>query len=186
MDSYLSEFWWAYLTHITTDRCVKISKERCPGCSSGYQTPLLHVHHQASLLDKITSHLNEARGVFSSKFDEMFDDFLTRVAGNCSDDERKVLIKSGRSFLFIITPLSLFYGRYLTEEKYIHLFGNLYNPKSPPPPPAPQKKKVKPRPQPSVDQGEFPPPPKKKKLSKLPQPSSHWERLNLNMYDSDV
>ena len=58
----------------------------------------------------------------SSNFDTMFDDFKDLVDWKCSDDDRKELIKTGRSFLFVITPPSLYYGRYLTEEKYSHLF----------------------------------------------------------------
>ena len=58
----------------------------------------------------------------SSNFDTMFDDFKDLMDYKCCDDERKELIKTGRSFLFVITPPALFYGRYLTEEKYSHLF----------------------------------------------------------------
>ena len=193
MSSYYPEFWWSYLTHATIEKCVSLSRERCPGCIKGFKTSLLHIHHQASLLNKIESHLNEARGLLSTKFDEMFDAFQKHMECTIDDEEKKVLIKSGRSFLFIVTPPSLFYGRYLTDEKYIHLFAKsptTYDPKSPPHPPPPKRKRVsKPPQQPEHEEN----PPKKKKPSKpsLPQPPppSQWDRGNYeieSMYDSDI
>ena len=193
MSSYYSEFWWGYLTHVAIEKCVAISKERCPGCVKGLKSSLLHVHQQASLLDKIESHLNEARGLLSSKFDEMFTDFQKRIGSTSSEEEKKVLIKSGRSFLFIVTPPSLFYGRYLTDEKYLHLFDatpSTYNPKSPPDPPPAKRKRIS-KPQQPVH--EEIPPPKKKKPTKpsLPQTPPHpqWDQRNYeieSMYDSDI
>lgn len=179
MSNYLSEFWWGYLTHVTIEKCVAISKERCPGCSKGFKTSLLHAHQQASLLNKLESYLNEARGSLSSNFDEMFDDFQKRMDCPVTSEERQVLITSGRSFLFIVTPPSLFYGRYLTDEKYSHLFTDTYIPKIDPP----KRKKAKPDPE-NI-------PPKKKKPSKpTPQsPPSRWNSANFNletMYDSDI
>ena len=214
MTSYYSEFWWGYLTYIAIEKCVAISKERCPGCAKGFNTPILHKRHQASLLDKIVSHLNEARGLMASKFDEMFEDFQKRMDWSCSEDEKKVLIKTSRSFLFIITPPGLFYGNYLTEERYLHLYGPpqsayaskspTYRPKSPvyapkkptlpPPPPPTQKRKRVVRPPPPPQQTsnypELQPPLKKRKKPKpiqaQPDPSQ-WELNNLKMmYDSDI
>ena len=104
MESFYPEFWWAYLAHHAIQKCVSISKDNCPGCSKGFSAPLLHKHHQESLLDKIVLYLNEARGLMSSSFDSMFDDFRDRMEWKGCDDERKVLIKTGRSFLFVITP----------------------------------------------------------------------------------
>ena len=132
MDSFYSEFWWAYLTYHAIEKCVSISKQNCPGCSRDLNTALLHKHHQESLLDKIVLYLNEATGLMSSNFDTMFDDFKDLMDYKCCDDERKELIKTGRSFLFVITPPGLFYGRYLTEEKYSHLFRSS-NPTAKPP-----------------------------------------------------
>lgn len=192
MSNYLSEYWWGYLTHVTIEKCMTISKERCPACAKGFKTSLLHGHQQASLLNKIESHLNEARGLLSSKFEEMFEDFQKRMDCTTAEEEKQVLITSGRSFLFIVTPPSLFYGRYLTEEKYTHLFVNstpAYNPKSPShPPPTKRKRVVKPPPQPEHEDG----PPKKKKPVKTlkPQtpPASRWDSRQFEiatMYDSE-
>ena len=132
MDSFYSELWLGYLAYQAIEKCVSISRENCPGCSGSLNTALLHKHHQDSLLEKIVLYLHEARGLMSSNFDTMFDDFRDRMEGKCSDDERKVLIKTGRTFLFVITPPGLFYGRYLTAEKYTLIFRSS-NPTAKPP-----------------------------------------------------
>ena len=183
MDSYLSEYWWGYLTHIVIEKCVALSKEKCPGCAQGFKTSLLHVHQQASLLNKIETYLNESRGLLSSNFDEMFADFRKRVEFEVTEDEKQVLITSGRSFLFIVTPPSLFYGRFLTEEKYSTLFAESYNPKSPSHPP----KRKRPRPPHQESDNNIP---KKKKISKPPiqtplQTSSN-SRWNSTNFDGDT
>ena len=199
MESFYSEFWWAYLTYQTIQKCVAISKQNCPGCSKSIKAALLHKHHQDSLLEKIVLYLNEARGLMSSNFDSMFEDFKDLMDYKFCDDERKVLIKTGRTFLFVITPPSLFYGRYLTEEKYSQLFRAstaTYTPKSPTIPPTQKRKRHTKPTQPTVPNTELSKSPtyipehlsKKRKISKpSPAPQNSWVSKNLvEPYDSDI
>ena len=130
MNTNLSDCWLGYLTYATIEKCVSLSKEYCPGCIQGLISSLLHDHQQASLLNKIETYLNESRGLLSSKLDELFTDFLKHMKRSTIEEEKQTLITNGRNFLFIVTPLSLYYGRFLTEEKYSALFTESYNPKN--------------------------------------------------------
>ena len=176
MNTNLSDCWLGYLTYATIEKCVSLSKEYCPGCIQGLISSLLHDHQQASLLNKIETYLNESRGLLSSKLDEMFTDFLKHMKRSTIEEEKQTLITNGRNFLFIVTPLSLYYGRFLTEKKYSALFTESYNPKKPPHPP----KRKRPTPSHQEPDNNLH---KKKKISTHPPQTSYKPDRNPKQFD---
>ena len=97
-------------------------KNLSSGCKSKLKTPLLHFHEQTGLLDKIKLYFEEARGTLISQLNKVFVEFTKKIPEKYSKEDRDLYISNGRSFLFVMTPEGIYYGRYLTEssDEFIH------------------------------------------------------------------
>ena len=157
--SYFIEYWYSFITTLTVTKCLTLCKERCPVCSNNMASPVLHEHLQLSMLEKIERHLFEARGVMSSKFDEIIAQFMNTLEQNFDEEERSEFITMGRSFLLSNTPQSLYFGRFVTEETDRYLNGRQPQPKG--------KEKAPPKKKPSESLT-----PKNQKRSKSPLPKT--------------
>ena len=114
---YYSDLWLGYLSGLLVQRCIKLSILRCPGCNDKHKSPLLHLHQQQSLLDKINIHVNEVKDVLFSTIDELYDVAKHKIpqSGDQSKD-KEIYTNNGRCFLQTLNAESLYYGRYLCGE----------------------------------------------------------------------
>lgn len=120
---YYHDFWTGFLAAQIVNRSLEISLAKCPGCESKLKSPLLHLHHQLSLLDKIQSHFNEIKGSMLSSLGQLYDQFQDKLPH--SEDLQKdkdIYVNNARMFLISVTPDAIYFGRYLTEmnDIYIH------------------------------------------------------------------
>ena len=114
---YYSDLWLGYLSGLLVRRCVELSILRCPGCNDKLKSPLLHLHQQQSLLDKIYIHFNEIKDVLFPTIDELYDVVKHKLSH--SDDrskDKEIYTNNGRCFLQTLNAESLYYGRYLSGE----------------------------------------------------------------------
>lgn len=113
---YFSEFWTAFLCENVIRQTVQLSELQCPGCREKLKSPLLHLHHQHSLLDKLRLYFEEIRGSLVQSVPELYAQFEVKLphSDNLTND-REMYISSGRQFLLQITSDALFYGRYISE-----------------------------------------------------------------------
>ena len=113
---YFNDLWIGFLCEQIIRQCVQISKLRCPGCEDKMKSPLLHLHEQHSLLDKLHLYFEEIRGAILPTVNELYSHIEQKLPH--SEDmtkDRECYISNGRQFLLTITSDALFYGRYINE-----------------------------------------------------------------------
>ena len=113
---YFSELWTSFLCENVIRRAVQLSELQCPGCHQKLKSPLLHLHHQNSLLDKLRLYFEEIRGTIVQTVPELYTQYESKLphSDNLTND-REMYISSGRQFLLQITSDALYYGRYVSE-----------------------------------------------------------------------
>ena len=114
---YYHDIWIGYLTGLIVQRCVELCVLRCPGCIDKLKSPVLHLHHQYSLLDKLKTHIDEIRGSLLPTISQLYDIVKNKLPH--SDDlakDMEIYTNNARFFLQTATPETLYYGRYLNEQ----------------------------------------------------------------------
>ena len=114
---YYHDIWIGYLTGLIVQRCVELCVHRCPGCRDKLKSPVLHIHHQYSLLDKLKTYADEIRGSLLPIINQLYDVAKNKLPH--SDDPTKdmeIYTNNARFFLQTTTPEVLYYGRYLSEQ----------------------------------------------------------------------
>lgn len=117
---YFNDFWYGYITAEFVRRCVDESLANCHGCRDEKISPLLHMHHQLGLKDKLVYHMETVRGALIPLIPTLYEEFKLKVADAITD--KVTYVTNGRFFLISATPESLYFGRYLTEtnDAFIH------------------------------------------------------------------
>ena len=120
---YYSDVWIGFLCENVVRQVVQLSKLRCPGCEDKLFSPLLHLHEQLSLLDKLRNYFEEVRGTLLPTLPELYTMFQDKLPH--SDDlsrDQESYISIGHNFLLTIGAESLYYGRYLSglNDSYIN------------------------------------------------------------------
>lgn len=116
MISYFDDVWIAFLCSNIIRQCVELSELNCPGCEGKLKSPLLHLHMQLSLLEKLKVHFEEIRGSILPTVPELYRQFQHKLphSDNLIVDE-ECYVSNGRHFLTTLTSEALYYGRYLNE-----------------------------------------------------------------------
>lgn len=113
---YYSEFWTAFLCENFVRQAVQLSELQCPGCHDKLKSPLLHQHHQNSLLDKVRIYFEEIRGTLLQTLPELYTQIESKLPhSNDMANDREMYLNSGRQFLLQITSDALYYGRYISD-----------------------------------------------------------------------
>ena len=117
---YFNDFWLGFVTAEFVRRCVDESEATCHGCRDGKISPLLHIHHQLGLKDKIIYHMEPIRGVMMPLIPSLYEEFKVKV--NSPNMNKNAYVTSAKFFLVAATPESLYFGRYLNEQNdaFIH------------------------------------------------------------------
>ena len=116
MSLYYQEFWIGYLSSVMIQKCIKLARERCPGCAKKFKSALLHLHEQLSLEQKLDCYFEEVRGLLVSKIGFYFADFEKKMVEPYGDDFKKLYIDYGKSFLFLANARTIYFGRYIDES----------------------------------------------------------------------
>ena len=120
---YYSDVWIGFLSENIVRDVLQLSKLRCPGCNDKLNSPLLHLHEQLSLLDKLRQYFEEVRGTILPTLPELYSIFKDKLPH--SDDmskDQECYISIAHNFLLTIGPDSLYYGRYMSDlnDSYIY------------------------------------------------------------------
>ena len=113
---YYSDVWIGFISENIVRQVVQLAKLRCPGCDDKLSSPLLHLHEQLSLLDKLRNYFEEVRGTLLPTLPELYDMFQDKLPH--SDDlsrDKDCYVSIAHNFLLTIGADSLYYGRYLSN-----------------------------------------------------------------------
>ena len=93
-----------------------MSKLKCPGCEAKLKSPILHLHLQNSLLDKVVAYFEEIRASVLQSVPELYQKISQKLphSDNLEQDQESYIM-IGRQFLISHTCHSLYYGRWITE-----------------------------------------------------------------------
>ena len=108
--------WFAFLSTALVNICVVESKRRCLGCQHRKYSPLLHMHHQMSLYDKLGCYFVSAKSTLIDGMDQYiaaFKQTLTKANEVLITDDVSCLYGEGVDFLLRSTPSTVYYGRYV-------------------------------------------------------------------------
>ena len=86
------------------------------GCKDNMKSPLLHLHNQQSLLEKIQQHFEPVRGEALNSLTNLYKNIESKLPH--SEDKKKdmaIYCNVGRNFLITCSPQTIYYGRYVTE-----------------------------------------------------------------------
>ena len=121
MDFY-HDTWMGYLTEQIIRQVVAMGTLKCPGCQDKLKSPLLHLCHQQSLLDKMKYYFEEVRGPMLSCIVEYYEQVCELLPH--SDDleyDRDIYCLTGRTWLTIASCEAVYYGRFVStlNDAYI-------------------------------------------------------------------
>ena len=120
---YYHDFWIGFLSEQIVRQAVEMALIKCSGCEGKMHSPLLHLHHQLSLLDKLRTYFEEIRGSLLPTIDALYEQFKNKLPHSDNlDKDKEIYINNGRFFLISLTSEALYYGRYLNEtnDSYIN------------------------------------------------------------------
>ena len=113
---YYNDVWIAFLNEQIVRQVVQLAEIHCPGCQNRRKSPLLHLHHQQSLLDKLGLYFAEIRGSILPTVPELYEQIKETLPQ--SDDalrDKQCYVDIGRNFLITLTYEALYWGRYQNE-----------------------------------------------------------------------
>lgn len=117
--STTSDNWLAFITAVFVQLCVKKSIQLCPGCRDGKNSPLLHRHHQMSLLDKLACHFEPCKVQIMESMDRLLAEFKKKFDEVATFED--YLIGEGMNFLSKSTPSTIYFGQFLNEFNDLRL-----------------------------------------------------------------
>ena len=120
---YYHDFWVGFLSEQIARQAVEMAIIKCAGCEERMYSPLLHSHHQLSLLDKLRSYFEEIRGSILPTIETLYEQYKVKLPHSDNlEKDKEIYLKNGRFFLISVTAEALYYGRYLNEmnDSYIN------------------------------------------------------------------
>ena len=105
-----------YLAENIIRRCISLTEAECSGCRDKMKCSILHLHNQLSLLEKIQTYFEVARGEMLHALHELYTDIEHRLPH--SGDMKKDMVvycNVGRVFLLTCSPQAIYFGRYVDE-----------------------------------------------------------------------
>lgn len=114
--NYYHDIWVGFLTGVFVKKCLELSVFKCPGCKDKVKSPLLHLHLQQSLLQKIKSYFNEAQAAIIPKLDQLFDTVQHKLPSSDNPvKDKEIYTNNARIFIHTATAEMLYYGRFVNE-----------------------------------------------------------------------
>ena len=113
---YFDDVWIGYLCEQIIRQTEQLAKLKCSGCESKLKSPLLHLHEQQSLLDKLHVYFEDVRGGVAAAIPQFYDQIQHRLPHTPDlDQDRNCYISNAQQFLITVTSDALYYGRYMNE-----------------------------------------------------------------------
>ena len=95
---------------------MEISVLKCPACKDKVKSPLLHLHYQQSLLQKMKAYFNEVQAALIPKVDQLFETVRHKLpTSDNPTTDKQIYTNNARIFLHTANAETLYYGRYLSE-----------------------------------------------------------------------
>ena len=120
--NYFHDVYLGFLAEQIIRQCVQMSALQCTGCENKYKSPLLHLHHQQGLLDKLKSHFEEVRGPMLTSTEPYYDQVkdLLPHSDNFVKDKNNYM-NAARLWLQMCSVEIVYYGRYIDDfnDEYI-------------------------------------------------------------------
>ena len=117
---YSSDLWLSILTACVVNQCTRKCILECPGCNARLKNPILHLHEQLSLLEKLRMHFDEVRGILISTIYSIYDSISHKLPHSPDlNQDKEHYCNNAISFLSSINPDALYWGRYLDENNDI-------------------------------------------------------------------
>ena len=117
MTFYCNDTWIAYLCEQIIRQSNENCISNCPGCNDKLHSPILHLHEQLSLLDKLKTYFGEVRGTILHDIESYYTVFENKLPHSDNKQKDKLIyINVARSFLITATAESLYFGRFLDES----------------------------------------------------------------------
>ena len=112
--------WFAFLSADIIQRCIERCEQECPACNDGLLAPLLHLHNQFNIREKLDHYYYKI--VQEMDIAELFDRFILQFGWfSLNRDE---FINIGQYFSRFSTPDAIFYGKYITKDNDLALYGS--------------------------------------------------------------
>ena len=113
---FFNDVWLGFLCEQIIRKAEQLSRLRCPGCEAKLNSPVLHLHLQTSLLDKIKTFFDEIRGPLLQSLPQLYELMEQNLPHSDSlEQDRESYISIGRQFLMSHTCESVYFGRWITE-----------------------------------------------------------------------
>ncbi len=113
---YYNDGWLGYLADQIIHKCIAICNSECPGCRDTKISPILHLHQQLSLLDKLTNYFEQTRAQVLQDVEKLYIQISDKLPHSKDEKQDKVIYCNvGRNFLITCTAQSLYFGRYITD-----------------------------------------------------------------------
>ena len=119
---YNHDVWIGFLCEQLVRQIVQMAIVKCPGCEDKMISPVLHLHHQQSLLTKMRRHFEEVRCPMLSCIDVYYEQIKDLLPHSDNLEKDKVnYTNTGRVWLTIANSEAVYHGRFITEmnDSYI-------------------------------------------------------------------
>ena len=108
-------YWIAYIVDNLVKEYLTESKDNCPGCKDGKQSPILHLHLQLGLKDILEFYLHAATVKVDVLLEDLLMKFVVQLNIKLNEMDKASYISHGRMLLKTCTPGSIYYGNYVNE-----------------------------------------------------------------------
>ena len=113
---FFNDVWLGFLCEQIVRQSNQLSLLKCPGCEAKLKSPILHLHLQTSLLEKMKMFFEEIRGPLLQSVPQLYDQIQHKLPHSDNlEQDRDAYISIGRQFLMSHTCESVYYGRWVTE-----------------------------------------------------------------------
>ena len=119
------EDWNSFIVACWIKRTLEVAIEECSACQDSRLSPLLHEHYTTGLLKKLTIFFERIRTELQVNLDEVYNQYRTKFTLDCLDFDYSDYSNEGLEFLKNQTPESLYYGRYITKENDLKIYGDV-------------------------------------------------------------
>ena len=113
---YYNDLWIGYLAALLIRKCAELSVLRCPGCRDKLKSPILHLHYQHCLLDKLRLYFDDIRELVLPVVDDIYAQVQTSLPHSTDrKKDKEVYTNNARHFLSTVNPDALYWGRYIDD-----------------------------------------------------------------------
>ena len=118
------EDWKSFIIACFVKRTLEVAIQECQGCQDSSRSPLLHAHH-TGLYKKLTIFFEQIRTELQDNLEKVYNQYQKKFTLDCLDFDYSSYSDEGIEFLKNLNPDSLIYGRYITKENDLKIYGDV-------------------------------------------------------------